>query len=157
MAKTIKDGDVIRVHYTGHDEAGKLFDSTAERGPFTFVVGSGAMVKGFDEAVCGMRTGERKTVTIPADMAYGPRREEYLLTLPRACMPGPVRFAVGMQLKVPLQGGKAVTATIVDLDEQNIHLDANHPLAGQDLRFAIEIVETGLEPTDLFQEPPGGS
>jgi peptidylprolyl isomerase len=157
MSKAIKDGDVIRVHYTGHDENGQVFDTTAERGPFTFMVGAGALVRGVDEAVCGMHAGERKSVTVSVDMAYGERREDYLFSVSRGCMPGRLRLATGMQLKVPLQGGQTVAATIVAMDEQNIRLDANHPLAGQRLRFDIEIVETGLKPADLFQELPGGS
>jgi peptidylprolyl isomerase len=150
MSEEIKDGDVIRVHYTGRYQDGEVFDTTDARGPFTFVVGSGAVVKGFDAAVQGMRAGERTQVVIEPDMAYGPRNEEYVLSIPRSSMPAQVKVSPGMQLKVPLQGGKAMTATVTKVTRELIRLDGNHPMAGKTLVFDIEIVATGLKPTELF-------
>lgn len=150
MAEQIKDGDVVRVRYTGRYQDGEVFDSTDERGPFTFVVGSGAVVKGFDEAVRGMRAGERTQVTVAPDMAYGPHNPEYVINIPRNSIPAGLNITTGMQLKVPLQGGKAMTATVVKISRETIRLDANHPMAGKTLIFDIEIVATGLKPTDLF-------
>ncbi|ABA89317.1 peptidylprolyl cis-trans isomerase, FKBP-type [Syntrophotalea carbinolica DSM 2380] len=150
MTEQVKDGDVVRVRYTGRYQDGEVFDSTDGRAPFTFVVGSGAVVKGFDEAVIGMRAGERTQVTIGPDKAYGPHKEEYVLSIPRSSMPAQMSVSTGMQLKLPLQGGKAMTATVTKVTRELIRLDGNHPMAGKTLVFDIEIVATGLKPTDLF-------
>lgn len=150
MTQEVKDGDVIRVLYTGRYQDGQVFDTTEDRAPFTFVVGSGAVIKGFDEAVRGMRAGEHTRVTIEADKAYGPRDEANVLAIPRSSMPAQMKMVPGMQLKLPLQGGKAVTATVVEITDTHIRLDANHAMAGKTLVFDIEIVATGLKPTDLF-------
>ena len=156
MAHVIKDGDIIRVHYTGRVRDGEEFDSTRERDPLTFVVGVGQVVKGFDEAVLGMQTGDRKTVTVTAERAYGEHLEENLLEFPVASMPHMQAFKPGMQLKVPLQGGKAVAARVVEVTEEVIRLDANHPLAGKALVFDIEIVEAGLDPAKMYAEAAAG-
>jgi peptidylprolyl isomerase len=150
MSEEVKDGDVIRVHYTGRHEDGEVFDTTEERGPFTFIVGSGAVIKGFDAAVRGMRPGERTRVSIAPDQAYGPRNEEYVLSIPRSSMPAGMNVSPGMQLKLPLQGGKAMTANVTKVTREIIRLDGNHPMAGKTLVFDIEIVATGLKPTALF-------
>jgi peptidylprolyl isomerase len=150
MAEGIKDGDVIRVRFTGRYQDGEVFDTTEERGPFTFVVGSGAVVKGVDDAVRGMRAGERTQVIIEPEQAYGSRNEEYVLSIPRSSMPAQVKVSPGMQLKVPLQGGKALTATVTKVTRELIRLDGNHPMAGKTLVFDIEIVATGLKPSELF-------
>lgn len=150
MAEEIRDGDVIRVRYTGRFPDGKVFDTTDGRAPFTFVVGSGAVVKGFDAAVRGLRAGERTSVTIDPDMAYGPHNPENVMSISRSSIPAGMNITTGMQLKLPLQGGKAVTATVVKVTRELIRLDANHPMAGKTLVFDIEIVATGLKPTDLF-------
>ncbi len=156
MADVIKDGDIIRVHYTGSLENGEEFDSTRERGPFTFVVGVGQVVKGFDEAVLGMKAGEKKSVRLAPAKAYGERKQEYVIDLPKASMPHLLALKKGMQLKLPLQNGQAVSATVVHVFDDVIRLDANHPLAGKTLRFDIEIVETGLTPDQLFSREGAG-
>jgi peptidylprolyl isomerase len=150
MSDPIKDGDIIRVHYAGRFQDGVEFDSTRERGPFKFIVGVGQVVKGFDEAVLGMKAGEKKTVTLSPALAYGARQKEYVIDLPKASMPHMLTITKGMQLKLPLQGGQAVPATVVEVFEDKIRLDANHPMAGKTLVFDIEIVETGLTPEQLF-------
>lgn len=150
MTQEIKDGDVIRVLYTGRYLDGQVFDTTDNRAPFTFVVGSGAVIKGFDEAVCGMKSGQSTRVTIEPDKAYGPRDEANVVAIPRSSMPAQMNLLAGMQLKLPLQGGKALNATVVEVTDEHIRLDANHVMAGKTLVFDIEIVETGLKPTDLF-------
>lgn len=150
MTQGIKDGDVIRVLYTGRYLDGQVFDTTDNRDPFTFVVGSGAVIKGFDEAVCGMKAGQSTRVTIEPDKAYGSRDEANVVAIPRSSMPAQMTMVPGMQLKLPLQGGKAVTAKVVEVTDEHIRLDANHVMAGKTLVFDIEIVATGLKPTDLF-------
>lgn len=156
MADVIKDGDIIRVHYTGSLENGEEFDSTRERGPFTFVVGVGQVVKGFDEAVLGMKAGEKKSVRLAPAKAYGERKQEFVIDLPKASMPHLLALKKGMQLKLPLQNGQAVSATVVHVFDDVIRLDANHPMAGKTLRFDIEIFETGLTPDQLFSREGAG-
>lgn len=156
MTDVIKDGDIIRVHYTGCLENGEEFDSTRERGPLTFVVGVGQVVKGFDEAVLGMSAGEKKSVRLAPAKAYGERKQEFVIDLPKASMPHLLALKKGMQLKLPLQNGQAVSATVVHVFDDMIRLDANHPMAGKTLRFHIEIVETGLTPDQLFANEGAG-
>ena len=150
MSDVIKDGDIIRVHYTGRLENGEEFDSTRERGPFTFVVGVGQVAKGFDEAVLGMKAGEKKSARLVPAKAYGERRKDYVIDLPKANMPHLLTLQKGMQLKLPLQNGQVASAKVVHVFDDVIRLDANHPMAGKTLRFDIEIVETGLTPDRLF-------
>lgn len=152
MADVIKDGDIIRVHYTGRLKDGDEFDSTRDRGPFVFVVGVGQVVKGFDQAVLGMKVGDKKTITLTPDLAYGQHQEQNLLEFSLASMPHLQSFKPGMQLKLPLQGGRAVSARVVEVTDKVIRLDANHPLAGKTLIFDLEIVETGIDPAQLYTE-----
>lgn len=152
MADVVKDGDIIKVHYTGRLKDGDEFDSTRDRDPFIFVVGVGQVVKGFDQAVLGMKVGDKKTITLTPDLAYGLHRTENLLEFPLASMPHMQGFKPGMQLKLPLQGGRAVSARVVEVTDEVIRLDANHPLAGKTLIFDLEIVETGIDPGRLYTE-----
>lgn len=152
MTDLIKDGDIIRVHYTGRLKDGDEFDSTRDRDPFIFVVGVGQVVKGFDQAVLGMQVGDKKTVTLTPDLAYGQHQAQNLLEFPLASMPHMQGFKPGMQLKLPLQGGRAVSARVVEVTDEVIRLDANHPLAGKTLVFDLEIVETGIDPGRLYTE-----
>jgi len=152
MADVVKDGDIIKVHYTGRLKDGDEFDSSRDRDPLVFVVGVGQVVKGFDQAVLGMRVGDKKTITLTPDLAYGQHLEENLLEFSLAGMPHLQGFKPGMQLKLPLQGGRAVSAQVVEVTEDSIRLDANHPLAGKTLVFDLEIVEAGLDPAQLYAE-----
>ena len=135
-----KAGDTVRVHYTGTLDDGTEFDSSAGRDPLEFTLGAGQVVPGFDAAVTGMRVGERKTVTIPAADAYGEPRQELLLTVPRAQVPPNVQPRVGQRLQVG-RGAQAVPVDGHEVTEEHVILDGNHPLAGQDLTFALELVE----------------
>ncbi|MEZ4600257.1 MAG: peptidylprolyl isomerase [Syntrophotaleaceae bacterium] len=150
MSESIKGGDIISVHYSGRFQDGVEFDSTREREPFKFIVGAGHVVKGFDEAVVGMKAGDKKTITLSPARAYGVRQKEYVIDLPKASMPHMMTITKGMQLKLPLEGGRAVPATVVEVFDNKIRLDANHPMAGKTLVFDIEIVETDLTPQQLF-------
>jgi peptidylprolyl isomerase len=132
-------GDRVTVNYTGYLEDGTVFDTTEGREPLTFVIGDGTMIPGFDAAVRGMQVGETKTVIIPAASAYGEYREDLVVVLPRE------EFGEDLEVgqRVPLQNmtsGETIYFTVVEITEDEVTLDANHPLAGQDLTFEIELV-----------------
>ena len=135
-----KQGDTVRVHYTGTLENGDEFDSSRGDEPLTFILGAGTVIQGFDDAVSGMRVGDEKRVTIPAEEAYGPRREELTLRLPRTELPGNLELREGTQLRME-QGDQSVVVTVRELDAESVTLDANHPLAGESLTFDLELVE----------------
>jgi peptidylprolyl isomerase len=134
-------GDKVRIHYTGTLEDGEVFDSSEGQAPLEFTLGGGEVIPGFEAAIEGMAPGERKTVTIPADEAYGPHREEMLLAVPREQFPAEADPHVGDALLVGTPDGQQIPVTIFALEEDTIVLDANHPLAGEDLTFELELVE----------------
>jgi peptidylprolyl isomerase len=140
MADQAKAGDTVRVHYTGTLDDGTEFDSSRGRDPLKFTLGAGQVVPGFDAAVTGMRVGDRKTVTIPAAEAYGEPRRELLVTVPRAQVPPTVEPRVGQRLHVG-RGEQAFAVVVQEVTDEHVVLDGNHPLAGQDLTFALELVE----------------
>jgi FKBP-type peptidyl-prolyl cis-trans isomerase 2 len=135
-----KPGDTVRLHYTGTLGDGSEFDSSRGREPLEFTLGAGQVIPGFDEAVSGMRVGERKTVTIPTDQAYGARQEELILAVPRAQVPPHIALEVGQQLQLS-QEGHAFQVTVREVTAEQVVLDGNHPLAGEALTFALELVE----------------
>ena len=136
-----KTGDKISVHYTGKLTDGTLFDSSAEREPLEFEIGSGMVIKGFDEGVTGMSVGEKKTVHIPAAEAYGDMNPEYMAIFNKAEIPSDIPYEVGMQLNMHQDGsGQVMPVTVVEVTDTTITLDANHPLAGKDLIFDLELV-----------------
>ncbi|WP_224996816.1 peptidylprolyl isomerase [Cesiribacter sp. SM1] len=141
MTKAQK-GDRVRVHYTGRLKDGNVFDSSKGREPLEFQVGGGMMIAGFDKAVNGMAVGDQKTVEIPSDEAYGARREEMVIDVPRQQVPEGVNPQVGQQLALN-NGGQQVPVVVKEVTDEKIVLDANHPLAGQDLVFDIELVDIG--------------
>ena len=139
-----KAGDKISVHYTGKLTDGTLFDSSAEREPLEFEIGSGMVIKGFDEGVTGMSVGEKKTVHIPAAEAYGDMNPEYMAIFNKAEIPSDIPYEVGMQLNMHQDGsGQVMPVTVVEVTDTTITLDANHPLAGKDLIFDLELVSIG--------------
>ena len=142
MSKAEK-GSTVKVHYTGtlNDENNTLFDSSREREPLEFTVGAGQMIQGFDNAVEGMQVGESKKVEIPVDQAYGPRRDEAMITVSKTQLPQGMEPQVGMQLEATQQDGRKQLLVVADIKEEDVVLDANHPLAGKDLVFDIELVE----------------
>ena len=135
-----KRGDTVRVHYTGTLDNGEQFDSSRGTDPLTFTLGEGSVIQGFDDAVDGMSVGESKRVTIPATEAYGDRRDELTLRVPRSELPTDLELEVGSQLRME-QGAESVIVTVRDMDEGSVMLDANHPLAGEALTFDLELVE----------------
>ena len=135
-----KQGDTVRVHYTGTLDDGQEFDSSRGLDPLTFTLGAGSVIQGFDDAVDGMAVGESKRVTIPAAEAYGDRRDELTLRVPRSELPTDLELEVGSRLRME-QGADSVIVTVRDMDEGSVMLDANHPLAGEALTFDLELVE----------------
>lgn len=140
--ENVQNGDRVRVHYTGRLKDGKVFDSSRGREPLEFEVGAGMMIAGFDKAVQGMVVGDQKTVEIPSGEAYGERREEMVIDVPRQQVPAHITPEVGQQLALN-NGGQQVPVVIKEVTDEKIVLDANHPLAGQDLIFDIELVDVG--------------
>ncbi len=137
----VKSGDKIKVHYHGKLTSGETFDSSEGRAPLEFEVGSGMVIKGFDDGVTGMSVGEKKTVNIPYNEAYGPRNPEMVIEMLKDKFPKDLDIEVGMPLGMSDQQGHQFQVTIVEIKEEVVMLDANHPLAGQDLIFDLELVE----------------
>lgn len=136
----VKKGDTVKVHYHGKLEDGTTFDSSEGREPLEFEVGSGMVIAGFDDGVTGMQVGEKKTIHIPADEAYGPVQEEMIMEFPRDRFPADMTPEVGMQLNMSNGQGQNFPVVIVDVKDTVVILDANHPLAGKDLVFDLELV-----------------
>jgi len=136
-----KSGDTVKVHYSGRLTDGTPFDSSEGREPLEFKVGNGDVIKGFDEGVTGMVVGDKKTVHIPADEAYGQKEEDRIVKFPRTNFPPDMEPEVGMQLNMTNGGGQTIPVVITEVDEENVTLDANHPLAGHDLILDIELVD----------------
>ena len=135
-----KQGDTVKVHYTGKLKDGSVFDSSANREPLEFTLGGGNMIPGFEQAVLGMESGQTKVAEIPSDQAYGEKREDMIISVPRENVPGDISPEVGQQLAVQQEGGQQVPVTVTEVTEEKVVLDANHPLAGKDLVFEIEVL-----------------
>jgi len=133
-------GDTVRVHYTGTLADGTEFDSSAGRDPLDFVLGSGQVIPGFDDAVAGLAVGESTTVTIPAGEAYGAKDPEALRVIPRTAFGDDVP-EVGLMVELGAPDGSRMPATVAEVGEETVVLDFNHPLAGEDLTFKLELVE----------------
>ena len=136
-----KETDRVKVHYTGSLEDGTVFDSSKDRSPLEFTIGEGKIIKGLEEAVVGMSPGESKTAKIPAEAAYGPRREEMVVAFSRDRLPADIEPEVGQQLQLQKQTGETIPVIVSSVSEAEVVLDANHPLAGKDLMFDIQLVE----------------
>ncbi len=136
-----KQGDTVKVHYTGTLDDGTLFDTSAEREPLKFTVGGGEVIAGFDTAVIDMVPGEVRITVIPAIAAYGEHSKELVTEVDRDRFPADMELELGQQLQVGLEDGNQAVVMIVDLSDTSVTLDANHPLAGQQLTFEIELVE----------------
>ena len=143
----VKKGDKIKIHYHGKLTDGSTFDSSEGREPLEFEVGSGMVIPGFDEGVTGMIIGEKKTINIPAMEAYGPKQEELLMEFPLDKFPSDMKPEVGMALNMSNQDGQQFPVVIAAVNEEVVVLDGNHPLAGQDLIFDLELVEIGDRPS----------
>ncbi len=137
----VKSGDTVKVHYHGKLTDGTTFDSSEGREPLEFEVGSGSVIAGFDSGVTGMQVGEKKTVNIPVDEAYGQKQEDLLMEFPIDRFPADMQPEVGMQLNMSNGEGQNFPVIIREVRPDTVVLDANHPLAGEDLTFDLELVE----------------
>ncbi|MEJ2666930.1 MAG: peptidylprolyl isomerase [Deinococcales bacterium] len=136
-----RSGDTVRVHYVGRLDDGTVFDSSREHEPLEFTVGAGEVISGFDRAVEGMEVGEAREARIEVDDAYGERRDDLVLDVPRDQVPEGLDIEPGMRLELSQPDGEAVPVTVADIGDETVTLDANHPLAGQPLTFELELVE----------------
>lgn len=136
-----KHGDHVKVHYDGKLDDGTVFDSSREREPMEFTIGEHRLIPGFEEAVIGMIPGESKNAHIPSDEAYGPYHENLVVQVDRGQFPVEITPEIGQLLQLKGADGEAVMVTVVAFDDELVTLDANHPLAGKDLNFTIELVE----------------
>lgn len=135
-----KTGDTVSVHYTGTLEDGTVFDTSRERDPLEFTLGEGRVLPGFESAVLGLEPGDSASTTIPPEKGYGERREDLVLTVPREQLPDTIEPKPGQQLEMRTPDGRALPVTVVQADDRVVLLDANHPLAGRELRFELELV-----------------
>lgn len=142
-AARVKNGDMVKVHYTGTFDNGTVFDSSAGREPLEFSVGAGMMIRGFDEGVVGMQEGETKTIHIPADRAYGQYREDLVFLVDPASVQGGESLTGGEQVSITLPDGHVMAGTVTGISPDGIVIDANHHLAGEDLTFSVTLVEIG--------------
>ncbi len=137
----VKNGDTIKIHYTGKLDDGTTFDSSIDTDPLEFTVGEHEVIPGMEDAVIGMEPGDEKTITIPSDEAYGPYHEEMVVTVDRKEFPEEMEIEVDQQLSVMLEDEQSIIVTVTDITDDAVTLDANHPLAGEDLTFDIQLVE----------------
>lgn len=136
-----KNGDTVKVTYTGKLKDGTIFDTSASRGPLQFIIGDGQIIPGFDQAVIGMNVGDKKTVNVPSDQAYGPHLEGKVLEVKQNQIPRNLELKVGQHVQVPQKDGNKVQFIVTGVSETSVTLDGNHPLAGKDLVFEIQLVE----------------
>ena len=135
-------GSTVKVHYTGKLTDGTVFDSSHNRNePIEFTLGQQNMIAGFEKAVEGMAVGDTKTTNIPANEAYGEKKEEMIIQVPKTEIPADIKPEVGQQLAMQGDNGQQVPVTVTEITDQGITLDANHPLAGKDLVFDLELVQ----------------
>lgn len=136
-----QEGDTVKVHYTGKLDDGSVFDTSENREPLEFTLGQGQLIPGFEKAVVGMEEGNKTTVTIPSDEAYGDRQSELEVQVSLEELPSEIEPKVGMQLQLKQnESGQAIPVQVTEVTDETVTLDANHPLAGKDLTFDIELV-----------------
>lgn len=138
-----QSGDTVSVHYTGKLSDETVFDSSRDREPLSFEIGAGKVIPGFEKSVVGMEPGETKTITIESEKAYGPYREDQVVEIEKDRLPEDIEPVVGQQLQVQQANGETSVVVIKDVSNGSVTLDANHPLAGKDLIFDIELVDVG--------------
>lgn len=140
--KVVEKGNKIKVEYVGSLEDGTVFDSSEKHNhPLEFVVGEGQLIKGFDDAVVGMKAGEEKEITLPPDQAYGQHNPEFVRDMPKNMFPEDQEIKPGMIFMVDLQDGRQIPVTVTKVTDEFVTIDLNPPLAGKTLIFKIKIVE----------------
>jgi peptidylprolyl isomerase len=148
-----KQGDNVQIHYTGRLTNGEQFDSSSGREPLAFQLGSGMVIKGFDDGVTGMTVGEKKTINIPSAEAYGELNEEMVFEFPKSNLPPEMEVEVGMQLMMNNGEGQQLPVVVREVKEETLIIDANHPLAGQELIFDLELVAIDAPKSKIILEP----
>ncbi len=136
-----KDGDTVRVHYTGTLDDGMVFDTSREGEPMEFTIGMGMVIPGFEKIVIGMNVGENRSMKLTAEDCYGPRRPEMVFEVERGQFPPNAEPTIGQQVEIGFGAGQTMIVAISEISDAGVTLDANHPLAGEDLTFAVELVE----------------
>lgn len=140
-SNSASEGDTVQVHYTGTLEDGSTFDSSRDRDPLEFTLGQGQMIPGFEQIVLGMEIGDTKKETIPEDEAYGPRRDDLVFEVEKEQLPDDLEPEVGDVLTVQHPSGQQGQVQVEEIGEENLTLDGNHPLAGKDITFEVELIE----------------
>jgi len=138
-----KQGDTVKVHYTGRFEDGTVFDSSNGQEPLEFTIGEGQVISGFEEAVVGMGTGDRKRETIQPERGYGERHDEIVFTIGRDQLPPGTTVEAGAMVQIGFPDGRTAAVQVQKVDDESLTLDANHPLAGRTLLFDLELVSIG--------------
>ena len=136
-----KSGDTVKVHYTGRLDDGTKFHTSIGREPLQFTIGKNQLIPAFEQAIVGMKPGESKTIKIPAQNAFGPYYDDLVRTIKRDQFPPDLEPEVGQKLNASHIDGQTITVTVIDVTESSITLDANHPLAGQNLTFEIKLID----------------
>jgi peptidylprolyl isomerase len=136
-----KKGDKVKVHYTGKFTDETVFDSSATRDPLEFELGAGQMIEGFDEAVEGMEVNQKKTVKLSPDQAYGPRRDELMITVSKKDVFNDMDVQVGQKFEIPQEGSQPVVVEVDEVEGDKVVLNGNHPMAGKELIFDIQLIE----------------
>jgi len=137
----VKKGDKVKVHYTGKLEDGTVFDSSQDKQPLEFTIGEGQIIPGFEDGVVGMDIGDKKSLTIPPEKAYGDNRDDLIIEVNKTDIPENIKPSVGQQLQIKQPDGNVIGVTITGMADESVTLDANHPLAGKTLQFDVELVE----------------
>jgi FKBP-type peptidyl-prolyl cis-trans isomerase 2 len=136
-----KMNDTVVLHYTGSFTDGEIFDSSLDREPFEFTIGQGMVISGLEKGIVGMNEGELRTLNIPAEEAYGLRREDLLAIIGRSQMPANIDLKIGIVLQARAPDGGVTSVMVRDVDDENVTLDFNHPLAGKELIFEVNLIK----------------
>ncbi|MFP4369616.1 MAG: FKBP-type peptidyl-prolyl cis-trans isomerase [Bacteroidota bacterium] len=137
----VKKGDTVKIHYTGKLESGEVFDSSKDREPLEFTVGTGQVIPGFENGILGMDKGETKTVEVPVDEGYGSYRDDLIFEIAKSELPPDIDPSVGERLQMQNDQGQVIGVTVSKVTDDTLFIDANHPLAGKDLEFDIELID----------------
>lgn len=136
-----KTGDLVFIHYTGKFDSGEIFDSSTDGSPLYFVVGEGDIIEGFEKAVIGMAVGDKKTINLTPAEGYGEYSEDRIISSDRSNFGEDFEPEIDQQLALQMENGERTIATILDFDDESVTLDMNHPLAGENLNFDLELVD----------------
>ena len=139
----VKNGDRVKIHYTGKLTDGEIFDTSREQQPLEFIVGNREMMPGIENSVIGMEAGDEKSIEVPPEEAFGPRKEELVIEVKKSRLPDHIEPCLGQRLQMQVAEGNHIELAIIEIKEETIALDANHPLAGHTLFFDLELVEIG--------------